>query len=59
MDAVSVAAPVCGPDDTAVAAVSVVAHAGTVNPHALVPLVRIAARGISRSLGARLKSSAA
>ncbi|SFY51179.1 IclR family transcriptional regulator [Streptomyces sp. F-1] len=59
MDAVSVAAPVYGPDHTVVAAVSVVAHADSVNPHALAPLVQVAARGISRSLGARLRSSVA
>ncbi|RVU20905.1 IclR family transcriptional regulator [Streptomyces antnestii] len=59
MDAVSIAAPVYGPDNTVVAAVSVVAHADAVTPHALAPLVQVAARGISRSLGARLRSSVA
>ncbi|MEV0093985.1 IclR family transcriptional regulator [Streptomyces sp. NPDC050738] len=56
MDAVSVAAPVHGPENNVVAAVSVVAHADSANPHALAPLVQVAARGISRSLGARLQS---
>ncbi|MET7527759.1 IclR family transcriptional regulator [Streptomyces sp900116325] len=59
MDAVSVAAAVYGPENTVVAAVSVVAHADAVNPHALAPLVQVAARGISRALGARLRSSVA
>ncbi|MEE1800639.1 IclR family transcriptional regulator [Streptomyces sp. JV176] len=59
MDAVSVAAPVHGPGDTVVAAVSVVAHADTVRPHALAPLVTLAARDISRALGARLAPVAA
>ncbi|MFI6344353.1 IclR family transcriptional regulator [Streptomyces sp. NPDC050560] len=52
LDSVSVAAPVHGPEGTVVAAVSVVAHLGRVEPHTLVPLVRVAARGISRALGA-------
>ncbi|WP_329460293.1 IclR family transcriptional regulator [Streptomyces sp. NBC_01497] len=52
LDSVSVAAPVHGPGGDVVAAVSVVARAGGVQPHTLVPLVQIAARGISRSLGA-------
>ncbi|MCF3960715.1 IclR family transcriptional regulator [Streptomyces fuscigenes] len=52
LDSVSVAAPVYGPRGDVVAAVSVVAHAGAVQPHTLVPLVQVAARGISRSLGA-------
>jgi DNA-binding IclR family transcriptional regulator len=60
MDSVSVAAPVhgpgpctgTGPGNEVVAAVSVVAHVETVQAHALVPLVQIAASGISRALGA-------
>lgn len=52
LDSVSVAAPVYGPGADVVAAVSVVVHAGSVQPHTLVPLVQVAARGISRSLGA-------
>ncbi|SEG81147.1 transcriptional regulator, IclR family [Actinacidiphila yanglinensis] len=52
MDAVSIAAPIHGPEGTVVAAVSVVAHAATADPRALAPLVQVAARGISRSLGA-------
>jgi DNA-binding IclR family transcriptional regulator len=51
MDAVSVAAPVYGDTDTVVAAVSVVVHAGDSRPNMLVPVVRAAARGISRALG--------
>ncbi|MDI2129118.1 IclR family transcriptional regulator [Yinghuangia seranimata] len=50
-DAVSVAAPVFGPHGDVVAAVSVVAPVRTTQPHALVPVVRLAARGISRALG--------
>jgi DNA-binding IclR family transcriptional regulator len=53
MDAVSVAAPVYGPTGTVVAAISVVVHAGDVPPNTLIPVVRAAARGISRTLGAR------
>jgi DNA-binding IclR family transcriptional regulator len=52
LDSVSVAAPVHGPQGDVVAAVSVVAHVDRVQPHTLVPLVQVAARGISRSLGA-------
>jgi DNA-binding IclR family transcriptional regulator len=59
MDAVSIAAPVYGPGNAVVASVSVVAHADRVNPHAVAPLVEVAARGISRALGARLRSSVA
>jgi DNA-binding IclR family transcriptional regulator len=51
MDAVSVAAPVYGPGETVVAAISVVVRAGEVRPNTLVPVVRAAARGISRTLG--------
>jgi DNA-binding IclR family transcriptional regulator len=50
-DAVSVAAPVHGPRGTVAAAVSVVVHADTAHLPSLTPLVRIAARGISRALG--------
>jgi DNA-binding IclR family transcriptional regulator len=50
-DALSVAAPVRGPDGVVAAAVSVVVpHDGARIP-ALVPAVRLAARGISRALG--------
>lgn len=48
----SVAAPVHGPDDTVVAALSVVVPHGEHDPLALVPAVRAAARGTSRALGA-------
>jgi DNA-binding IclR family transcriptional regulator len=54
MDALSVAAPVYGPAGTVVAAISVVVHAGDVRPNTLIPVVRAAARGISRNLGAAL-----
>jgi DNA-binding IclR family transcriptional regulator len=47
----SVAAPVRGPDDGVVAAVSIVVP-NDVDAAALVPAVRAAARGISRALGA-------
>ena len=52
MDSVSVAAPVHGPGGEVVAAISVVAHADSVQAHSLVPLVQVAASGISRALGA-------
>lgn len=51
MDAISIGAPVYGPRDEVMAALSVVvAHAGS-GPRELVPLVRAGARGISRLLG--------
>ncbi len=49
-DAVSVAAPIVGPDGAVVAAVSLVVHVEGAQPSALAPLVRTAARGISRAL---------
>jgi DNA-binding IclR family transcriptional regulator len=51
-DALSVAAPVRDRRGTVVAAVSVVVHADTAHVPSLVPLTRLAARGISRALGA-------
>lgn len=51
-DAVSVAAPVYGRQDTVVAAISIVAPADATDPRTVVPAVRAAARGISRALGA-------
>jgi DNA-binding IclR family transcriptional regulator len=51
MDALSVAAPVWGRGGDVVAAISVVVHADEVRPTTLVPVVRAAARGISRALG--------
>lgn len=51
-DAVSVAAPVRGADDTVVAAISIVVPAQGTDPWTLVPAVRAAAHGISRTLGA-------
>lgn len=53
MDSVSVAAPVYGAGAEVVAAVSVVAHVDSVQPHSLVPLVQVAAAGISRAAGAQ------
>ncbi|MBW0088587.1 IclR family transcriptional regulator [Pseudonocardia sp. KRD-184] len=50
--ALSVAAPVRGPRDEVVAALSVVVPAATSDARAYVPVVRAAARGVSRSLGA-------
>jgi DNA-binding IclR family transcriptional regulator len=48
----SVAAPVFAADDTVVAALSTVVPAGGQDPRTLVPMVKAAARGISRVLGA-------
>ena len=50
LDALSVAAPVYGPGDEVVAALSIVVRTGAVTPAALAPAVRTAARGISRTL---------
>ncbi|GGX07020.1 transcriptional regulator [Streptomyces malachitofuscus] len=50
-DALSVAAPVRGPDGTVAAAVSVVVPRSDARLPALSPAVRLAARGISRALG--------
>jgi DNA-binding IclR family transcriptional regulator len=51
-DAISVACPIRGADDTVVAALSVVFHAdGPVSPQALTPALRAATRTISRLLG--------
>ncbi|MFE7650935.1 IclR family transcriptional regulator [Streptomyces phaeoluteigriseus] len=50
-DALSVAAPVRGPDGAVVAAVSVVVPYADARVPVLVPAVRLAARGISRALG--------
>lgn len=52
MISLSVAAPVYGPDDRVAAAISAVVPYGEQDPMTLVPLVRAAARGISRALGA-------
>jgi DNA-binding IclR family transcriptional regulator len=49
-DAVSVAAPVRGPKGDVTAAVSVVVPAEDAQTYALIPAVRVAARGISRAL---------
>ncbi|WAL66000.1 IclR family transcriptional regulator [Amycolatopsis cynarae] len=48
----SVAAPVYGPGDSVVAAISIVVPVEGAEPRTLVPAVRAAARGISRALGA-------
>ncbi|MFI9168720.1 IclR family transcriptional regulator [Streptomyces lincolnensis] len=50
-DALSVAAPVRGPHGQLVAAVSVVVPQESAQVPALIPAVRLAARGISRALG--------
>jgi DNA-binding IclR family transcriptional regulator len=50
-DALSVAAPVRGPRGDVIAAVSVVVHVEDAQTQALIPAVRVAARGISRALG--------
>jgi DNA-binding IclR family transcriptional regulator len=50
--ALSVAAPVYGPADTVVAAVSVVVPAAGAQPERLAPAVLTSARGMSRALGA-------
>ncbi len=52
-DAVSVAAPVRDPRGEVVAAVSVVVHVHRAHVPALVPVVQVAARGVSRALGWR------
>jgi DNA-binding IclR family transcriptional regulator len=54
MDAVSIAAPIFGPDRTVVASVSLVLQADAARPRTLAPVVQAAARGISRALGAQL-----
>jgi DNA-binding IclR family transcriptional regulator len=54
MDAVSIAAPILGPERTVVASVSLVVQADTARPRTLAPVVQAAARGISRALGAQL-----
>jgi DNA-binding IclR family transcriptional regulator len=52
LPALSVAAAVHGPSDAVVASISVVVPAEGTDPRTLVPAVRAAARGISRTLGA-------
>ena len=61
MDALSVAAPVRGPEDEVVAALSLVVHSEGAQPAALAAPIRAAARSISRALGspAARKMSAA
>jgi DNA-binding IclR family transcriptional regulator len=54
MDAVSIAAPIFGPERTVVASVSLVLQADAARPRTLAPVVQAAARGISRALGAQL-----
>jgi DNA-binding IclR family transcriptional regulator len=48
----SVAAPIYGQEDAVVAAISIVVPVEGADPRTLVPAVRAAARGISRTLGA-------
>ncbi|WP_109004160.1 IclR family transcriptional regulator [Streptomyces rishiriensis] len=55
-DALSVAAPVRGPDGAVAAAVSVVVPHADAQVPTLTPAVRLAARGISRALGWRPQS---
>jgi len=50
MDSLSVAAPICGPDGTVAAAVSLVVASDRADPVALAPLVQAAGRGITRAL---------
>jgi len=50
MDALSVAAPIHDAQGEVVAAVSLVVHHGSTQPHALAPLLRTSARAISRAL---------
>lgn len=52
VDTLSVAAPILAPDGAVVAAVSLVVHAESAELSALAPLVRTAARGITRALAA-------
>jgi DNA-binding IclR family transcriptional regulator len=58
-DALSVAAPVHGAGGTVVAAVSVVVPEADAQVPALIPAVRLAARGISRALGWQPEARAA
>lgn len=58
VDALSVAAPIHDVDGAVVAAVSLVVRADNAQPSALAPLVRAAARGISRSLAGRTAAQA-
>jgi DNA-binding IclR family transcriptional regulator len=57
LDAVSVAAPIFGPEQIVVASVSLVVPADEARPLALAPVVQAAARGISRALGGPNPSS--
>jgi DNA-binding IclR family transcriptional regulator len=58
LDAMSVAAPVRGPDGEVVAALSIVVHADRFAPPALAPAVVATARGISRTLASTGQPSA-
>jgi DNA-binding IclR family transcriptional regulator len=51
MDALSVAAPICGPNGTVQAAISLVVAYDRADPVTLAPLVQAAGRAISRALG--------
>jgi DNA-binding IclR family transcriptional regulator len=55
MDALSVAAPVLGPDGAVAAAVSIVVAHARADEVALAPLVQAAARGISRALAGQVR----
>jgi DNA-binding IclR family transcriptional regulator len=54
-----VAVPVFGPREEVVAALSTVIPYGELDPRSLVPLLRAAARGLSRALGAPSASALA
>lgn len=56
LDALSVAAPVSGPDGDVVAALSIVVRADRATPSALAPAVVATARGISRALGSGVRT---
>jgi DNA-binding IclR family transcriptional regulator len=53
LDALSVAAPITGRGGSVVASVSLVVHTESADPAALAPVVRAAARGISRALSSQ------
>ncbi|MFC9062796.1 IclR family transcriptional regulator C-terminal domain-containing protein, partial [Streptomyces sp. NPDC057074] len=57
-DALSVAAPLYGPDGKVTSAVSVIVPYAGARVPTLVPAVRVAARGISRALGWRPEAAA-
>jgi DNA-binding IclR family transcriptional regulator len=58
LDALSVAAPIRGPSNEVIAALSIVVLADRAEPKALIPAVTAAARGVSRGMGFRGVSAA-